>query len=281
MNTAKINKRFKHILLNIITWLAVFLVIFPLLWMFLSSIKHNTEIFASPPTIISKDPTLTNFIELFKLTSFERYFLNSLIVTALTIIITIVIATLTAYTFSRFKIKGSGFLSRIYIFIYLIPQIALIIPVFLTFRYLHLQDKLIGLVLVYLITTFPYSFLMLRSYIGSISKEMEEAAMVDGCSRFTAFIRIILPIAVPGIVATSIFSAVICWNEFLFSFILISTDSKKTLTVGVAQMTDMTVIPSWGMLMAAGVIVLIPMIIFFIAIQKRLVVGLSAGAVKG
>jgi len=281
MKSYSLIRKSKHQILNIITWSIVFLVNFPLLWMFSTSIKPNPEIFIYPPTLITRNPTITNFIELFKVTNFARYFLNSTIVAVITVAITIIIATMAAYAFTRFRIRGAAFLSRTYILVYLIPRIALVIPIFLTIKYLNLVNTLTALVIVYLISTFPYSFLMLRSYIGGFGKEMEEAAMVDGCTRFGAFIRILLPVAMPGIVATSIFTAVICWNEYLFTLILIQDDAKRTLTVGVANLTDKSVVPSWGMLMAAAVIVVIPMLIFFVVIQRKLVVGLSAGAIKG
>ncbi|MEW5816366.1 MAG: carbohydrate ABC transporter permease [Spirochaetota bacterium] len=277
---SRVIKELKHFSLNIIVWFIVFLVNFPLLWMFLTSIKQYNEVYLYPPVLISKSPTLNHYIELFKITNFGRYFLNSLIVTASTTLITIFVATLTTYSLTRFKIRGSGLLSRAYLLIYLIPQVVMIIPIFLIMKNFRILNSLVSLIVTYLIFTFPYCFMMLRSYMGSISRSLEEAAMIDGASRVGAFIRIVLPAAAPGIIATSIFSAILSWNEFLFALVLISSDSNKTLTLGVAGLTDRMAISSWGMLMAAGVIVVIPMLIFFIFIQKKLVFGLTAGAIK-
>lgn len=273
--------RIKHFILNIIVWVIVFIIDFPLIWMFLSSIKQSNEVYAYPPILFSKQPTLSHYIELFKVTNFERYFVNSVIVTFSTIIITLTIVTMATYTLTRFKIKGANLLSRAYVLIYLLPQVVMIIPIFLMMKRLGLVNSLYSLILTYLIFTFPYAFLLIRAYIGNIDQSMEEAAMIDGASRIGAFVKIVLPIAAPGIIATSIFSGIMCWNEYLFASVLTPSDDSKTLIVGVANLTEKTGIPSWGMLMAASVIVVLPMLIFFIIIQRRMVVGLTAGAIKG
>lgn len=269
-----------NVLLNILAWLLAIFINFPLIWMFLSSVKVSTDVYRWPPVIIPKSFTFTHYILLFKQTNIARYLLNSVIIAVSTTLIAILIATLCAYSLTRFKFSGSKIISRAYIFIYLIPKVVMLIPIYIIMNRLKLYDTLFSLILANLITAFPYSYLLLRSYIGGISKSMEEAAMIDGATRMGAFVKIILPVAAPGIAATSIFSAIVCWNEFLFALVLISSDINRTLTIGISGLLDPTGIPSWGMLMAAGVIVTIPLLIFFIFIQKRMVVGLSAGALK-
>lgn len=275
-----ISKKIKNNIFNVIIWLIVFLVNFPLIWMLSSSFKQRDEVYAYPPIIFSKDPTISNFIELFRLTNFERYFVNSIIVAVCTTLITILIATLAAYSLSRFKIKGSRIISKLYIIIYLVPRVVLLIPIFLIMKNFNLTDNLFGVVITYTVLAFPYCYLMLRSYMGSISKSMEESAMVEGATRFGAFIRVVLPVAIPGIIATSIFAVIICWNEFLFALVLLTSDTNKTLTIGVSSLLDQYAVRSWGVLMAAGVVVTIPMIIYFIIVQRRMVIGLTAGAIK-
>ena len=271
----------KHYIMNIMVWIVVILTVFPLIWMILSSIKQPEEVYSYPPIFFSKDPTLRHYIELFKVTNFEKYFINSTIVTFSTVVITLFIVVMTCYTITRFKSKGTNFLSKLYVLIYLLPQVVMVIPIFLMMKRFGLINSLYSLILTYLIFTFPYAFLLVRAYIGSIDQSMEEAAMIDGASRIGAFIRIVLPIAAPGLIATSIFVAIMCWNEYLFASVLTPNEEFKTLIVGVAGLTEKTGIPSWGMLMAASVIVVLPMIVFFMLIQRRMVIGLSAGAVKG
>ncbi|MBC7334030.1 MAG: carbohydrate ABC transporter permease [Actinobacteria bacterium] len=279
MNTLK--RKVIHFILNIMTWVIVFIVIFPLVWMFLSSIKQPGEVYAYPPILFSRRPTLLNYIELFKVTNFEKYFINSIIVTLSTVVITMITVIITTYSLTRFRIWGGNVLSRLYVIIYLIPHIVMIIPIFLMMKTFHLLNNLFSLIITYLIFTFPYSYLLMRAYIGSIDPSIEEAALIDGASRIGAFVKVLLPVAVPGIVATSIFTAILCWNEYLFALVLVPQENVKTLTVGVAGLTEKTGIPSWGMLMAAAVVVVLPMIIFFVIVQRKIVIGLSAGAVKG
>lgn len=255
--------------------------VFPLIWLFFTSFKTKGEIFKYPSNLLPIKWTFLNYVELFNVTQFARYLLNTTVVSIGAVVFSIVIATCASYSLSRFKIKGANVVAVSLLVMYMIPEIVLGIPFMKIFLFLGITDSLVALTITYISITLPFAIWMLRSYIESIPVAMEEAAMIDGCTRFQAFRKVIVPQALPGIVATSIFTFILCWNEYLYALVLITSEHNKTVTLGLSILLGETAIYSWGMLAAGSVLTCVPVIIMFVLFQKHIVGGFTAGAVKG
>jgi ABC-type glycerol-3-phosphate transport system permease component len=255
--------------------------IFPLIWLFFTSFKSKGEIFQFPTHLLPITWTMENYIELFQITRFLRYFVNTIGVSIVAAVVSIMIATSASYSLSRFKIKGAGIVATALLLMYMLPAIVLGIPFMKIFLFIGLTDSLIALTIAYISITLPFSIWMLRSYIESIPVALEEAAVIDGCNRFQAFRRVVVPQAIPGIMATTIFTFILCWNEYLYALVLITSERNKTLTLGLSILLGETAIYSWGMLAAGSVLTVIPVIIMFVFFQKHIVSGFTAGAIKG
>ncbi len=258
-----------------------FILVFPLIWLFFTAFKAKGEIFQFPTRLLPLDWTWENYAELFRITQFLRYFINTAVISVAAAVISIIIATCASYSLSRFRIPGSGIVAVALLLMYMLPEIVLGIPFMKIFLFLGLSDSLVALTIAYISITLPFSIWMLRSYIESIPTALEEAALIDGCTRFQGFVRVIVPQAIPGIMATTIFTFILCWNEYLYALILITSEHNKTLTLGLSILLGETAIYSWGMLAAGSVLTVIPVIVLFVFFQKHIVSGFTAGAVKG
>ena len=258
-----------------------FILVFPLIWLFFTAFKSKGEIFQFPTRLLPLDWTWENYAELFRITQFLRYFINTAVISVAAAVISIMIATCASYSLSRFRIPGSGIVAVALLLMYMLPEIVLGIPFMKIFLFLGLSDSLVALTIAYISITLPFSIWMLRSYIESIPTALEEAALIDGCTRFQGFLRVIVPQAIPGIMATTIFTFILCWNEYLYALILITSEQNKTLTLGLSILLGETAIYSWGMLAAGSVLTVIPVIVLFVFFQKHIVSGFTAGAVKG
>lgn len=258
-----------------------FILVFPLIWLFFTAFKAKGEIFQFPTRLLPLDWTWENYAELFRITQFLRYFINTAVISMAAAVISIIIATCASYSLSRFRIPGAGIVAVALLLMYMLPEIVLGIPFMKIFLFLGLSDSLVALTIAYISITLPFSIWMLRSYIESIPTALEEAARIDGCTRFQGFLRVIVPQAVPGIMATTIFTFILCWNEYLYALILITSEQNKTLTLGLSILLGETAIYSWGMLAAGSVLTVIPVIVLFVFFQKHIVAGFTAGAIKG
>jgi len=257
------------------------ILVFPLIWLFFTAFKAKGEIFQFPTRLLPLDWTWENYAELFRITQFLRYFINTAVISMVAAVISIIIATCASYSLSRFRIPGGGIIAVALLLMYMLPEIVLGIPFMKIFLFLGLSDSLVALTIAYISITLPFSIWMLRSYIESIPTALEEAALIDGCTRFQGFLRVIVPQAVPGIMATTIFTFILCWNEYLYALILITSEHNKTLTLGLSILLGETAIYSWGMLAAGSVLTVIPVIVLFVFFQKHIVAGFTAGAIKG
>jgi ABC-type glycerol-3-phosphate transport system permease component len=257
------------------------IIVFPLIWLFFTAFKSKGEIFQFPTRLLPLDWTGQNYTELFRITQFLRYFVNTAVISVAAAVISIIIATCASYSLSRFRIPGAGIVAVALLLMYMLPEIVLGIPFMKIFLFLGLSDSLVALTIAYISITLPFSIWMLRSYIESIPTALEEAALIDGCTRFQGFLRVIVPQAVPGIMATTIFTFILCWNEYLYALILITSEQNKTLTLGLSILLGETAIYSWGMLAAGSVLTVIPVIVLFVFFQKHIVAGFTAGAIKG
>ena len=262
--------------------LIVFVVAFPLFWMVSTSFKPKTEIYVTPPTLLPMVWTLQNYVDLFWITKFGYYFRNSIIVASGATLLAISVGSLAAYALSRFKFLGFALYMRVILFTYMLPSVMLMIPLYILAVDVGLQDTLVGLIIANSTSALPFTIWLLRSYFATIPIELEEAAMIDGCGRFRAFYRVVLPLALPGIIATSLFAFTAAWNEFLYALVFINTDELRTLPVGLNSWigggdSQMDV---WSMLLAAAVLTTAPVLVFYGLIQRHLVVDLSAGGTK-
>ncbi len=271
----------RAVLRNLVAWLLIGVVVFPLFWMVSSSLKHKDELFATPPTLIPHRPTLDNFAELLRDTPFLTYFGNSLLVASATTALVVLVALLGAYGVVRFRFRGRRLASKLILLTYLLPQVVLLLPIYLLLARLRLTNSLAGLVIAYTTFALPFSLWMLRSFLASIPIELEEAAMIDGASRLTAFWRIIVPQALPGIISTALFSFILSWNEYLYALVFINRDAMKTLPPGVISMLQQNQNVEWALLMAASVLMSLPILICFSFLQSHLTRGMGAGGVKG
>ena len=253
---------------------------FPLFWMLSTSLKPSGEIFATPPGLIPARPTLDNFGRLFSETSFLTYFRNSATVALTAVLLTLTVSSLGAYGLTRFSFRGRDQVAGLILTTYMFAPVMIIIPFYILVKQLGLVNTHLALVLSYTTFCLPFCLWLLRAFFQSIPLELEEAALVDGAGRGRAVWHVVLPLALPGLIATAIFTFILAYNDFLFSMVLITSEELKTLPVGVNDLFNATIV-DWGMIMAAGVMITAPAVLFFAAVQRYLVQGWGAGGVKG
>jgi ABC-type glycerol-3-phosphate transport system permease component len=253
---------------------------FPFFWMASTSFKPPVEVFAQPPSFIPQAPTVDNFHRLFTATSFLTYFKNSLTVSGLAVLLTMVVSAAGAYSLTRYRYPGREKIAGLILCTYMFAPIMVVIPFFILVKTVGIENTHFALVLAFTSFCLPFTLWLLRAFFESIPLELEEAAWVDGAGRLRALIYVVLPLALPGIIATSIFTFILAWNDYIFTRILISSDELKTLPVGVQDLFHSALI-DWGLIMAAGVLITIPALAFFVAVQRHLVAGWGSGGLKG
>lgn len=259
--------------------LVAVLFLFPIFWMVLTSLKQQVDIFTSPPTFFF-EPTLSTYVEYFHRTDFVQRFINTVIVAAGSGVLSIVIGSLSGYALARVRLRGAGTIGVLILLSRGVPPIALAVPMFLVARKFGLTDKHITLILAYSTFLIPYVMWLMRSFFISLPRELEESAMIDGCSRFGAFFKIIVPISLPGLLSTLIFSMILAWEELLFALVL-TNRYATTIPVTIAGIAGDTINgANWGALTAVGTITVVPVVIFALAVQKWLIRGLAEGATK-
>ncbi len=264
--------------------LAVFVVmVFPVYWMFASAFKRTDEVNRLKPTWFPVHPTLRHFRDAVDRPYFWSSVENSLIIVSITVAVSIALAFLAAIALAKFKFTGRKLFIVGLIGIQMLPQTGLIIPLYVVlsrYRLTQNQYVLFGVIITYMTFALPFAVWTLRGFLLNIPKELEEAAMVDGSSRVGAFVKILLPLVAPGLVATSVFVFITSWNEFIFAYVLLSDQSKQTLTVWLSYFYGTSRQVDWGGLMAGSVLAAIPVIAFFALVQRKIAFGLTAGAVK-
>lgn len=256
--------------------------IFPFCWMISVSFKPASEVYA-PPTLFPKAPTLDGYRNMLATTgafSFTTWLKNSVIASLCTTLFSLIIATLGAYGLARFRFRGRNALAYLILTTQVIPGALIIVPLYIIMSNLNLLDNMIGLILAYTTFTAPFCTWMMKGYFDSISPTIDEAAMVDGANRFQVFIRIVLPLSLPGLAATTIFAFISGWNEYVFASILLRSYENWTLPIGIASFQGQYD-TNWGTLMAGAVMITVPVVVIFWLLQKHLVAGMTAGAVKG
>jgi ABC-type glycerol-3-phosphate transport system permease component len=254
--------------------------LFPFVWMAISSLKPAGELYAVPPAWWPAAPTLDSYRRVLFASNVPRYFLNSLIISAGSTGLALALAVFAAYGFARYRFPGRRSSLAFVLAGQLLPTAAIVVPLFVLLRALHLVNTHLGLILVYMILTLPLSVWMLCSYMRAVPVELEEAATIDGASRLGVLCRITLPLCLPGIVTVVVYAFVTTWNEFIFALVFAQDSHVKTLPIGLAEFTaEFTT--DWGAVMAASMVMTIPVVIAFLALQRAFVGGLTAGAVKG
>ena len=261
--------------------LAVFVVmIFPVFWMVSTAFKTGPNIFSYTPKLLPIPGTLANFGDAIHRQYFWENVKNSLIVVGVVVTFSLVLAFLAALALAKFRFYGRTAFIVITIAVLMVPLNALIIPLYITLSRVHQVNKLSGVIITYMTFVLPFAIWTLRGFILGVPRELEEAAMVDGTTRFGAFVRILLPLVAPGLVATSIFAFIQAWNEYIIAYVLLSSPEKQTLTVWLASFTTNRG-TAWGPLMAGATLTALPVVIFFLLVQRKIAFGLTAGAVRG
>jgi len=271
----------RRVLFNLVAWGIVLAVAFPLFWMIVTSVKPQFELFRRPPTFLPETVTFEHYWRLIQGTPFLTFFRNSVILSVATTVVVVTIATIGAYSLVRFRYRGRESLAFLVLFTYLLPSVVLIIPLYLMLVRLGLANTIFSLVIAYTTFSLPYALWLLRSFMAGIPEDLESAALVDGASRLGAFYDVILPQLLPGIISTALFTFILSWNEYLFALVLVNSDSARPLTTGVMNMLVSSFNIEWSLLMAASVMMSLPLIVVFAFLQSYLTRGFGAGGVKG
>ncbi|MBV9392005.1 MAG: carbohydrate ABC transporter permease [Verrucomicrobia bacterium] len=251
----------------------------PIVWLILSSFRNSDSIQSGRLLPAFSDLTIQNYIEAFRISNFPTFLINSFVIAFSVMIAAVLIGSLGAYSLSRFALRGK----RLYMMAALLPQffpyVLILIPFYILMSSLNLVDTHVGLILTHTSITLPFALWMLTGYFNAIPKELDQAALIDGCSHFGVLFRIIYPVALPGLVVAGFFAFVVSWGDYLFVSILSQSNATQTLSIGLQTfMSSLEV--RWGLITAGTVIAIVPTIIFFAIVQRRLVAGLTAGAVK-
>lgn len=262
----------------IVVIIAMLLFLFPILWMFLTSLKNQTDAFTTIPKW-TFPATLVNYKAVLLERDFLLYLWNSLIVAGISTVFAVILGSGIAYPFARYKLKGAKDVLTWILTLRIIPPIVTILPIYLLFSKIGLLDSYTGLILMYTFMNIPLTTWLLYGFFKDVPGEIEESALVDGCNRFTAFFRVIFPIIGPGLISAGLLSFIFAWNEFLFANIL-SGPSVRTAPVGLNEYaTPVSVL--WGQIAAAGTLIIVPIAIITLILQRKMVSGLTMGAVKG
>ena len=272
-------KRTSRILSRVFIVICLIVALFPIYWMLATSLKSEGEIYRKIPTMIPAKPTLEAYSYLLTKTNFLSAIKNSLLVAVVVSLLSIVVAYPTAYTLARTKFRGRRTLSKAVLFTYMLPTSVLYIPLYILVARLGLTNTLWGLILIYPTFTLPYVAWILIPHVASVPVALEEAAKMDGCSQFMIMYRIVFPLALPGIVSTTIFAFAMCWGEYLYALVNLTSASVQTFPLVISSLIygDM---PPWNQLMAGAIMACIPIVIIYMVASSSLVGGATAGGVK-
>jgi N,N'-diacetylchitobiose transport system permease protein len=273
-------RRLTRVGYNAAAVLVLAVTLFPIYWMVATGFKRGPDILSFEPRWLPIPGTLENYRSAVAKPYFLQDVGNSMLVVVATVLISLVLAFLAALAAGRFNFRGRAALIVMLIVVQMVPLEALIIPIYLTLDGAGQTDQLAGIVVTYLTFVLPFSIWTLRGFIINIPEELEEAAMVDGCTRAGAFRRILFPLVAPGLVATAVFSFILVWNDYLIAYVLLRSPEKQTLGIWLASFTTNHG-TEWGGVMAGSTLFAIPAVVFFLLVQRRVVSGLTAGAVKG
>lgn len=256
------------------------IILFPLYWIIVTSLKTIPETYLWPPTLWPRQLTVEGYTKIWTYSNFSRMFVNSLIVAISSTLFSVVLASLAAYGFSRFKFKGNKIVLFFFLFTQMVPAILLLLPYFIMMRKFDMINSYGALIIAYTSFSLPFCTWMLKGFFDSIPKDIDEAAMIDGCNRMQTLWNVIMPLALPGIAATTLFGFLVAWNHYLFAMGLTTTPDMYTLPVGIAALNGEFRV-AWNEMMAGAIIASLPALVLYLLLQKWFVKGLTAGAVKG
>ncbi len=274
------HKKPMKILLTIFLLMGGFFAGFPVLWMLISSLKTNAQIFAWPPTFIDSSFSLHAYAEILTNAEKVRYFINSYFVAAVVVVLTLVIGVMAAYAFSRFDFPLKGAINAVIVSVQAVPPIVLLIPYMSLIVTLRLFNTYFALILTYLVFTLPYCILMITGYFNTLSIDLDEAVMIDGGSRWKALWRILVPVSLPGLVSVGMYTFMQAWNEYLFALALTKTNNMRTVPIGINLLMGQHSY-DWSQMMAMSFLGSLPVLILFIFFQRYFIAGMTSGAVKG
>jgi N,N'-diacetylchitobiose transport system permease protein len=255
--------------------------VFPVFWMLSTALKSNDQIYSFNPVWFPGHPTLEHFRNAINRPYFWTDIKNSVIVVVAVVAIAIALSFFAALALAKYRFGGRKAFIVLVIGIQMLPQAGLIIPLYVVLAKYNQVNKLTGVILVYLTFALPFCVWTLRGFLLGIPKDLEEAAMVDGSTRLGAFVRILLPLVAPGLVATAVFAFITSWNEFIFANTLLHDGTHQTITVWLSYLYGGNRFVDWGAIMAASTLISIPVVIFFLLVQRRIAFGLTSGAVRG
>jgi N,N'-diacetylchitobiose transport system permease protein len=273
-------RRAKHPIAHVLLYAVCAVWVFPIYWMLNTSFKTPADIEETTPQFLPHPFSVANYIDALTKTGFVSSLLNSLIVTLGTVVVSIVLGFLAAAALTRFRFAGRRAILIAIICVQMIPGTALLIPLFLSFKSLGLLNSYYGLILAYVATVLPFSIWVLRSFFVALPDEIEEAAKVDGANTYRILRSIYFPLVLPGLISTSVFAFINAWNDFITAYVMLENQSKYTLPVWLVSFSTNEG-TDYGGLIAASVLFSLPVVIFFMIVQRNLVTGMSAGAVKG
>jgi N,N'-diacetylchitobiose transport system permease protein len=273
-------RRRPRILVNLVALVVFVVLVFPVYWMVSTAFKPGRDILSYTPKWIPFHATLSNFADAIHRPFFWNAVGNSMIIVGAVVGMSLVLAFLAALAISKFRFYGRRPFIVLIIVIQMIPLTALIIPFAIWFGGVHLTNTLLGVIVTYMVFVLPFTVWTLRGFVDGVPRDLEEAAMVDGSTRFGAFVRVLLPLVAPGLVATSIFAFIQAWNEFIIAYVFLTDPQKQTLGVWLAYFTTQRG-TDWGPLMAGATLTALPVVGFFLLVHRRITFGLTAGAVRG
>jgi len=276
----KTKRKNERAIIYILSLLCIVFTLFPILWAFSMSFKPATEIITATPEMLPKEPTLQNYVNVWTESSFSNYFRNSLLTSSIAVIVIVIMSTLNGFALSRLRFRGRTAFTLMMLVSQMIPMMMVIIPQFIIYKQLHLINKFAGVIISYVVMQLPFNTLLMRGFINSVPKEIDEAAMLDGCNRFQVVVKFIVPAILPGIVATASFAFISAWNDFFISFSFIVDQAKFTIAVGLKYLIGQYSV-DYGAIAAGSMIALLPPILLFAYVQRYLVAGLTAGSTKG
>jgi len=245
-----------------------------------SSLRTPQMLVSTPPPLFTLENSFTTYTNVLQKTPFLRMFLNTMFISLVTTFLTVVLSAMAGHSLARLKFRGKALISRGVLVTYIFPQILLVVPLFVAMVNLGLVNTYTGLILTYITFSFPFGMWMLTAYFQTIPVDLEEAAMLDGASKFTIFWKIVLPLSKPGLAAVGIFTFIHAWNEFLYALVLLNSDRKLTLSIGLFRMLGGETV-KWGEILAATSMMVAPVLVVFMFYERHLVGGLTAGATKG
>ena len=266
---------------NVVGLLVFAVMAFPVFWMVSTSFKSDAQINSFIPSWLPTQPTLRHFRDALDRPYFWTDVKNTIVVVLATVAIAVVLAFFAAVALAKYRFTGRSMFIVLMIGIQMLPPAGLIIPLYVVLARYHLVNALTGVIVTYMTFVLPFSVWMLRGFLLGIPKDLEEAALVDGSSRVGSFTRILLPLVAPGLVATSIFAFITTWNEYIFARVLLNDQAKQTATVWLSYFTGTSRNTDWGGLMAGSTLIAIPVIVFFLIVQRKIAFGLTTGAVRG